>query len=112
MSDPAFITKLGQSLYLDSDGVLQRIGSIRLIPKIKARFKSGYHSDTVLTGSSIVTWRAGFWRTAFCGHSPNERWKASLIALPIIKPISTLAYNVFARLLYRWNIRKGHWKIL
>ena len=45
-------------------------------------------------------------------HSPNERWKASLIALPIIKPISTLAYNVFARLLYRWNIRKGHWKIL
>lgn len=44
-------------------------------------------------------------------HSPNERWKANLIALPIIKPISVIAYNIFARLLYRWNIRKGHWKI-
>lgn len=44
-------------------------------------------------------------------HSPNEQWKATLIALPIIKPISALAYNLFAKLLYRWNISKGHWKI-
>lgn len=45
-------------------------------------------------------------------HSPNERWKARFIALPLIKPVSTVAYNIFAKLLYRWNIKKGHWKIL
>ncbi len=44
-------------------------------------------------------------------HSPNEQWKANLIAWPIIKPLSTVAYNLFAKLLYRWNVKKGHWKI-
>jgi len=44
-------------------------------------------------------------------HSPSEHWKATLIALPIVKPMAVIAYNIFARLLYRWNVRKGHWKI-
>jgi predicted DCC family thiol-disulfide oxidoreductase YuxK len=44
-------------------------------------------------------------------HSPKEYWKARLIALPIIKPLSIFTYNIFAKFLYRWNLRKGHWKI-
>ena len=44
-------------------------------------------------------------------HSPNERWKSRLIALPIVKTIAVATYNIFAKLLYRWNVKKGHWKI-
>lgn len=43
-------------------------------------------------------------------HSPGERWKASLISLPGIRQLAALAYNLFARLLYRWNLRRGHWQ--
>jgi len=42
-------------------------------------------------------------------HSPNERWKAALVSLPGIKQIATLGYNVFARLLYKWNRSKARW---
>ncbi len=42
-------------------------------------------------------------------RSPNEIWKANIVSLPIIKPFSDLAYNVFARLLYKWNRWRGHW---
>lgn len=47
----------------------------------------------------IVLWR----------HSPKERWKARLLSLPLIHPLAQLGYKAFARLLYRWNRRKGHW---
>ena len=45
-------------------------------------------------------------------HSPGERWKAKLISLPIVKPILDKTYNIFAKYLYKWNIKKGHWKSL
>ena len=48
----------------------------------------------------LVIWR----------DTPTEKWKATLVGLPIIKQLSIVAYNVFARTLYKWNIRKGHWK--
>ena len=48
----------------------------------------------------IVIWTA----------TPKEKWKAVLIGLPVIKQISVVAYTIFARALYKWNIRKGHWK--
>lgn len=43
-------------------------------------------------------------------HSPSERWKSKIIALPVIKPILAKIYNIFAKYLYKWNIKKGHWK--
>lgn len=42
-------------------------------------------------------------------HSPKEQWKASLLGLPIIKPIMRVLYNLFAKLLYIWNRSKKHW---
>ena len=42
-------------------------------------------------------------------HAPHERWKAKLISLPGIKQIATILYNIFARLLYKWNRWMGHW---
>ena len=44
------------------------------------------------------------WRSSL-----GERWKARLFSLPLIRPLANWAYNVFARRLYRWNRRKGHW---
>ncbi len=42
--------------------------------------------------------------------SPKERWKATLFSLPLFKQFAELTYFVFANFLYRWNLRKKHWK--
>lgn len=42
-------------------------------------------------------------------QSPGEAWKAWIFSLPVIHALAGLGYRLFARLLYRWNIRKGHW---
>jgi len=42
-------------------------------------------------------------------RSPSDRWKARLLSLPVVKQISTVLYNAFARILYRWNRWMGHW---
>jgi len=47
----------------------------------------------------IVLWR----------YSAHEQWKARLASLPVLKPTLSMAYNTFARWLYRWNRRRNHW---
>ena len=42
-------------------------------------------------------------------NSPKETWKYHVFALPIIKQVCGLGYNLFARALYRWNKAKKHW---
>jgi predicted DCC family thiol-disulfide oxidoreductase YuxK len=42
-------------------------------------------------------------------QTPGLRWLAKLLQLPILRQITHLVYNAFARLLYRWNRAKGHW---
>lgn len=42
-------------------------------------------------------------------HSPHEHWKARLLGQPGLRQLTGWAYNIFAAVLYRWNIRKGHW---
>lgn len=46
---------------------------------------------------------------ALLGEIPGQRWIARLIALPVIHGIGRVAYNVFARALYRWNRARGRW---
>jgi predicted DCC family thiol-disulfide oxidoreductase YuxK len=41
--------------------------------------------------------------------TPGERWLATLLGNPVVRPITRLAYDRFADLLYAWNRRKGHW---
>jgi predicted DCC family thiol-disulfide oxidoreductase YuxK len=41
--------------------------------------------------------------------TPGERWLATLLGNPVARPITRLAYDRFADLLYAWNRRKGHW---
>ena len=39
----------------------------------------------------------------------GQGWLARLASLPLLKPLSHLAYNAFAAGLYRWNRRRGRW---
>jgi predicted DCC family thiol-disulfide oxidoreductase YuxK len=57
-------------------------------------------------GQLQVGWDAfiTIWR-----HSPGERWKARLGSLPAVRQLCSLAYNLFARALYRWNRHSHHW---
>jgi predicted DCC family thiol-disulfide oxidoreductase YuxK len=47
---------------------------------------------------------AELWR-----RTPGQGWLAVLARLPIVRTGFRWAYNGFARVLYRWNRRKGHW---
>jgi predicted DCC family thiol-disulfide oxidoreductase YuxK len=43
------------------------------------------------------------------GATRGREGLARLLTLPILRQLSTLAYNVFARLLYWWNRALRHW---
>jgi predicted DCC family thiol-disulfide oxidoreductase YuxK len=47
--------------------------------------------------------------TTLWSQTPGQRWLARLLRLPVLKQLTHLAYNVFARLLYQWNRAKRHW---
>lgn len=47
--------------------------------------------------------------TRLWSQTPGQRWLAKLLRLPILKQLTHLVYNAFARLLYRWNRVKRHW---
>jgi predicted DCC family thiol-disulfide oxidoreductase YuxK len=42
-------------------------------------------------------------------QTPGQRWLAKLLQLPVLRQITYLAYNAFAKLLYHWNRARGHW---
>jgi predicted DCC family thiol-disulfide oxidoreductase YuxK len=48
---------------------------------------------------AIAVWRV----------TPGERWLATLLGNPVVRPVTRLVYDRFADLLYAWNRRKGHW---
>lgn len=43
------------------------------------------------------------------GASTDEKWKSRVVNLPVIHGIATIFYNIFAFVLYRWNIYRRHW---
>jgi predicted DCC family thiol-disulfide oxidoreductase YuxK len=48
---------------------------------------------------AVEVWR----RTA------GEGWLAALFGNPVVRPLTRVAYDRFADLLYAWNRRKGRW---
>jgi predicted DCC family thiol-disulfide oxidoreductase YuxK len=42
-------------------------------------------------------------------RTAGQGWLASLVRLPILSTLARLAYNAFARGLYRWNRARGRW---
>ena len=47
--------------------------------------------------------------TRLWSQTPSQRWLAISLRLPVLKQLTHLAYNIFARLLYQWNRAKRHW---
>lgn len=47
--------------------------------------------------------------TRLWSQTTGQRWLAKLLGLPVFKQLAQLAYNIFARLLYRWNRARKHW---
>jgi predicted DCC family thiol-disulfide oxidoreductase YuxK len=47
--------------------------------------------------------------TQLWSQTPGQHWLASLFRLPVLRQLSHLAYDAFARRLYRWNRAKRHW---
>lgn len=47
--------------------------------------------------------------TRLWSQTPGQHWLAQLLRLPVLKQLTHLTYNIFARLLYRWNRAKRHW---
>src|SRR5574340_907102 len=47
--------------------------------------------------------------TRLWSRTPGQRWAAKLLRLPLLKQLAHVAYDGFARLLYRWNRAQRHW---
>jgi predicted DCC family thiol-disulfide oxidoreductase YuxK len=46
---------------------------------------------------------------ALYGVGKRRRWLGRMLTMPGLRQLDTLAYNVFARLLYWWNRALRHW---
>ena len=47
--------------------------------------------------------------TALFEKTRGQKWLAKILGIPVFLALASAAYNGFARLLYRWNRKKGHW---
>ena len=85
---------------------------INLEPEALTRFGAGIeairkrlHATTpdggLLVGAdvAVAVWRA----------TPGQGWLASVLGNRVVLPLTRLAYDGFAELLYRWNRRAGRW---
>jgi predicted DCC family thiol-disulfide oxidoreductase YuxK len=46
---------------------------------------------------------------AIWSRIPDDAWLAKFFGAPFIRPLTRLAYDRFADILYAWNRRKRHW---
>ncbi len=46
---------------------------------------------------------------ALLKETRGQKWLAKLLEFQVVRVLAGFAYNGFARLLYRWNRKKGHW---
>ncbi|MER9523778.1 DCC1-like thiol-disulfide oxidoreductase family protein [Mesorhizobium sp. M0292] len=68
---------------------------------IRRRLHATDAEGRLLVGAdvAVAVWRA----------TPGEGWLATLFGNPAALPLTRLAYDRFADLLYAWNRRKGRW---
>ena len=68
---------------------------------VRRRLHATDETDRLIVGAdvAIAIWRA----------TPGEGWIATLLGNPVILPLTRLAYDRFADLLFAWNRRRGRW---
>ena len=72
-----------------------------VLEDIRRRLHATDAGGKLLVGAdvAIAVWRA----------TPGEGWLAAVFGNPAALPLTRLAYDRFADLLYAWNRRKGRW---
>jgi predicted DCC family thiol-disulfide oxidoreductase YuxK len=71
------------------------------LENIRRRLHATDADGRLLVGAdvAIAVWRA----------TPGDGWLATLFGNPVLLPLTCLAYDRFADVLYAWNRRKGRW---
>ena len=72
-----------------------------LLEDIRRRLHATDSEGRLLVGADVAI---AVWRL-----TPGEGWLASLFGNVIALPLTRIAYDRFADLLYSWNRRKGRW---
>ena len=68
---------------------------------IRRRLHATDAAGRLITGADVVI---ALWRL-----TPGQRWRAALFGNRLALPVTRLAYDRFADLLFAWNRRKGRW---
>ena len=68
---------------------------------IRRRLHATDEAGRLMVGADVAI---AVWR-----RTPGERWLATLLGNPVMRPVTRFVYDRFADLLYAWNRRKGHW---
>jgi len=68
---------------------------------VRERLHVADYTGTVRVGAEAF---AALWR-----QTAQMQMLATLLELPGIRSVASLAYNVFAAVLYRWNRWRGRW---
>jgi len=71
------------------------------VDDVRRRLHATDAQGRLIVGADVAVevWR----RTA------GEGWLAALFGNPVVRPLTRVAYDRFADLLYAWNRRKGRW---
>src|SRR4051794_400891 len=68
---------------------------------VRRRLHATDQSGRLVVGADVAI---AIWRL-----TPGEHWLAWLAGNPVILPLTRIAYDRFADLLFAWNRRKGRW---
>jgi predicted DCC family thiol-disulfide oxidoreductase YuxK len=68
---------------------------------VRRRLHATDETGALIVGADVAI---AIWRI-----TPGERWLAWVAGNHLIRPLTRLAYDRFADLLFAWNKRKGHW---
>lgn len=68
---------------------------------VRRRLHATDEAGRLIVGADVAI---AIWRL-----TPGERWLASLLGNPVVRPITCYVYDRFADGLYAWNRRKGRW---
>jgi predicted DCC family thiol-disulfide oxidoreductase YuxK len=68
---------------------------------VRRRLHATDADGKLLVGADVAV---AIWRS-----TPGEGWLAALFGNPVALPLTRLAYDRFADLLYAWNRRKDRW---
>jgi predicted DCC family thiol-disulfide oxidoreductase YuxK len=78
---------------------LARFGAT--VNDVRRRLHATDAAGRLLVGADVAV---AVWRL-----TPGEGFLASLLGNPVVRPLTRLAYDRFADLLFAWNRRKGRW---